>query len=115
MAKYVVLWTSLNRAIIVSITDGVEEILHVESKGKGGVEEKWRQHRGRHYRKVIRAIQDAQEIFIFGPAQAKLEMKIEILKSEPLSHRVVGTESADTMTEDELVALARVICRSRIV
>ena len=115
MAKYVVLWTSHKRAIIVSITDGVEKILHVESNGKGGVEEKWRQHRGRHYRKVVRAIQDAQEIFIFGPAQAKLEMKIEILKSEPLSHRVVGTESADTMTEDELVALARVICRSRIV
>ena len=45
MAKYVVLWTSHKRAIIVSIMDGVEEILHVESKGKGGVEEKWRQQR----------------------------------------------------------------------
>jgi len=115
MAKYVVLWTSHKQAIIVSITDGVEEILHVKSKGQGGVEEKWRQHRGEYYRKVIRAIQDAQEIFIFGPAQAKLELKIEILKSEPLAHRVVGTETADTMTENELVALARVICRSRIV
>ena len=115
MAKYVVLWTSHKQAIIVSITDGVEKILHVESKAKGGVEEKWRQHLGEYYRKVIRAIQDAQEIFIFGPAQAKLELKIEILKSEPLAHRVVGTETADTMTENELVALARVICRSRIV
>lgn len=115
MAKYVVLWISHKQAIIVSITDGVEEILHVESKAKGGVEEKWRQHRGEHYRKVIRAIQDAQEVFIFGPAQAKMALKSEILKSEPLSHRVVGTETADTMTENELVPLARVICRSRIV
>jgi stalled ribosome rescue protein Dom34 len=115
MAKYVVLWISHKQAIIVSITDGVEEVLHVESKAKGGVEEKWRQHRAEHYRKVILLIQDAKEIFIFGPAQAKMEMKIEILKSEPLSHRVVGTETADTMTENELVPLARVICRSRIV
>ena len=115
MAEYVVLWTSHKRAIIVSITDGVEKILHVESKAKGGVEEKWRRHRDKHYRKVIRAIQDAQEIFIFGPAQAKMELKIEILKSGPLSQGLVGTESADTMTENELVALARVICRSRIV
>jgi hypothetical protein len=115
MAKYVVLWINHKRAIIVSITKGVEEVLHVESNGKGGVEEKWRQHRGTHYRKVIRLIQDAQEIFILGTAQAKMELKIEILKSEPLSHRVAGTETADTMTENELVPLARVICRSRIV
>ena len=115
MAKYVVLWTSHKQAIIVSMTDGVEEILHVESKGKEGVGEKWRQQRSEHYRKVIRAIQDAEEIFIFGPAQAKMELKIEILKDEELSHRVVGTETADTMTENELVALSRVICRSRIV
>ena len=115
MAKYVVLWTSHKRAIIVSITNGVEEVLHVESKGKGGVEEKWRQHRGKHYRKVIRAIQDAQEIFIFGPAQAKMELKSEILKSESLSHRVVGTEIAASMTEKQLVARAREICGLRTV
>jgi hypothetical protein len=115
MAKYVVLWTNHKRSIIVSITDGVEEIRRVESKAQGGVEEKWRQRRGEHYRKVIRAIQDAQEIFIFGPAQAKMELKIEILKSEPLSQRVVGTETAERMTEHALVALARVICRSQIV
>src|SRR5208283_2082787 len=99
----------------VSMTDGVEEVLHVESKGKWGVQEKWRQQRSEHYREVIRAIQDAEEIFIFGPAQAKMELKIEILKSKPLSHRVVGTETADTMAENEIVASARVICRSRIV
>ena len=99
MPKRVVLWTSHKQAIIVSITDGVEEILHVESKAKGGMEEKWRQHLGEYYRKVIRAIQDAQEIFIFGPAQAKMELKIEILKSEPPSHRIVVTETADVMTE----------------
>jgi hypothetical protein len=113
MMKYVVLWTNHNQAIIVSITGGVETILHVESKAKGGVQEKWRQHLGEYYRKVVRAIEDAQEIFIFGSAQAKLELKSEILKVDGLSGRVVGTETADAMSENELVARAREICGSR--
>ena len=115
MAKCVVLWTSRKQATIVSITDGVEKILHVESKAKGGVGEKWRHHLNAYYRKLIHAIRDAQEIFIFGPAQAKMELKIKILKSGPLSHKVVGTETADTMAENQLVARAREICRSRVV
>jgi hypothetical protein len=44
-----------------------------------------------------------------------MELKSEIQKAGKLSLRVVGNETADAMTEDELVALARVICRSRIV
>lgn len=112
MAKCIVLWTSHKQAIIVSITDGVEKILHVESKGKGRVEEKSWQHQSEYYRRVVQAIQDAQEIFIFGPAQAKMELKSEILKSESLSHRVVGTEIADSMTEKQLVERAREICGS---
>ena len=112
MAKCVVLWTSRKQAITVSITDWVEEIVHVESKAKRRVGEKWGRHLSWHYRKLIHAIQDAQEVFIFGPAQAKMELKSEILKVETLSHRVVGTETADTMTENQLVARAREICRS---
>jgi stalled ribosome rescue protein Dom34 len=113
VAKYVVLWTSDSYAIIVSITDGVEEILHVDSKAKRQVEERRSQNRSEYYRKVIHTLLDAQSIFIFGPAQAKMELKSEILKTGALSHRVVGTETADTMTDDQLVARAREICGLR--
>ena len=112
MAKCVVLWASHKETTVVSITDGVEKITHVESRAKGGAEESGRQHLGEYYRKVVRAIQDAQEIFIFGPTQAKMALKEELLKSELPSHRIVGTETADTMTENELVARAREICGS---
>jgi len=105
-----VLWTSDRRAIIVSITDGVEEILHVESKANRRVEGRRRHPLSEHYRKVIHAILDAQSIFIFGPAKAKMELKREILKVETLSLRVLGTETADTMTENQLVVRAREIC-----
>lgn len=112
MAKCVVLWTNHKQAIIVSITDGVQEIRRVESKAKGSVEEKWRHHRREHYRDVIHAILGAHEIFIFGTAQAKMELKSEMLKIEALSNRVVGTETVDTMDEHQLLARAREICGS---
>jgi hypothetical protein len=42
-----------------------------------------------------------------------MELKSEILKTGALSHRVVGTEIADTMTDNQLVEKAREICGSR--
>jgi hypothetical protein len=42
-----------------------------------------------------------------------MELKSEILKVGKLSQKVVGTETADNMTENELVARAREMCRSR--
>ena len=110
MAKCVVLWTSEMHAIIVSTDDGVEEILHVESEASGRLGGRPGRPLNEHYRKIIDAILDARSIFIFGPAQAKTELKREMLKTETLPQRVVGTELADTMTEDELVARARQIC-----
>lgn len=113
MTKCVVLWISRRKAIIVSTTDGVEEISHVESKARRRAEGTPQQHLVEYYREVIHPILDAQSIFIFGPAQAKMELKSEILKVETLSNRVVGTETANTMTEDQLVARAREMCGSQ--
>jgi hypothetical protein len=115
MAKHVVLWISQKKAIIVSITDGAEKVLRVESNDNGRVKEEPKHHPGEYYRRVTRAIQDAQEIFIFGSAQAKMELKIAILKVDTLAHRVIGTETVNTMTENQLVARAREICQSRAV
>jgi hypothetical protein len=111
MAKCVVLWTNHKQTTIVSITDGVEKILHVESKANEGVKRQSKHDLNGYYRKVIRAIQDAQGIFIFGTAQAKMELKVAILKVGALSHRVVGTETADAMTENQLVARASEMSR----
>jgi len=115
MGKCVVLWTSPERAIIASMTDGQVEIRRVDSSAGGGVKGKGPQHSGGHYGNVIRAIHDAQAVFIFGPAQAKMDLKREIQEVETLSNNVVGTEVADTMTEDELVARAREIWGSRAI
>jgi stalled ribosome rescue protein Dom34 len=107
MTKSVVLWISRRKAIIVSTTDGVEEILRVKAMPLGQAQGAPEDRRAEYYERVIHAMLDAQSIFIFGPAQAKMELKSHILKVEALSHRVMGTETATTMTEDQLLARAR--------
>ena len=130
MRKYVGLWIDHKQAIIVSIADGQEKITHIESGVEGrrrvsggsssdthngpreSVSEKHLQERRKHqlstyYHRVIRAIRDAQSIFILGPAEAKIELRQEILKSGELASRVAGTETADRMTENQIVAKVR--------
>jgi stalled ribosome rescue protein Dom34 len=111
MAKCVVLWVSRRKAIIVSTTDGVEEVSHVEAKARRRGQGTPGHYLVEYYGEVIHAMLDAQSIFIFGPAQAKMELKSHILKVEALSHRVMGTETATTMTEDQLLARAREMSR----
>ena len=130
MRKCVGLWIDHKRAIIVSIANGQEKITHIESgvegrrRVSGGsssathygpqetVSEKHMQERRHHhlteyYQEVIRMIRDAQAIFILGPAEAKMELRQEILKSKELASRVVGTETADRMTEGQIAARVR--------
>ena len=113
MTKCVVLWISRRKATIVSVTDGVEKIAHLESAGRWQVGEAPERHLDKYYRKVTDSISDAQNIFVFGSARAKMELKCEILKVGTLSHRVVGTETADAMTDSELVARAKEIFSSQ--
>jgi hypothetical protein len=110
MAKYIVLWISQRMVSIVSVTDGVEAIAHIEPNARRQVGESPGHRLGEYYREVVDSIRDAENIFVFGSARAKMELKSEILKVGTLSHRVVGTETADAMTDTQLLAKAREIC-----
>ena len=51
-------------------------------------------------------IRDAESILIFGPGEAKDELK-ERLERNNLSDRVVGIETVDKMTDVQIVAKIR--------
>lgn len=124
------IWVDHENAIIVFLIDGRESCSRVEADAEGHfrfsggrrtsptyghqdisperrIEERYRQHLHKYYRKVIHAVRGADEIFIFGPGEAKFELKKEFKKSRELSARIVGIERADKMTESEIVAKAR--------
>ena len=56
---------------------------------------------------MTKAIGDAKKILIFGPGEAKGELEKEIKKRKDLSVTIVGVESADQMTDKQIVAKVR--------
>ena len=126
MKKKVGLWIDHKKTVVVTITDKGEEIKQIkahlerDAQPSGG----WAAHSGRdygeqdkqdrhfmgilsiYYDEVISFIHDAESIFIFGPGEAKGELKKHI-ESKGLGERIVGVETADEMTDGQIAAKAR--------
>jgi len=58
------------------------------------------------YDAVIAAIRDAEAIWIFGPGEAKNELK-KRLKKNGLAGQIVGLEAVDKMTDSQVAAKVR--------
>ncbi len=59
-----------------------------------------------YYDEVIASIRDAESILIFGPGEAKDELK-KRLESNNLGRRIVGIETVDKMTDNQIAAKIR--------
>jgi hypothetical protein len=64
------------------------------------------EHLNIYYKEVISCIREAESILIFGPGEAKGELK-KHLERERLGGRIVGVETADRMTEPQIAAKVR--------
>jgi len=129
MKTTVGLWIDHRKAVIVVLTDEAEEIKLIISKVEkqpgrpGGVRSKTpyesqllraddsRQrkltgHLNMYYDAVIACIRDAESILIFGPGEAKGELK-KCLETNKLSGRIVGIETIDKMTDRQIAAKVR--------
>jgi hypothetical protein len=95
---------------VVSITDGATKTRHITSGAKGRSANQRKHHLRKYYQEVTDAVRDAQSIFIFGSVTAKMALKEALLNSGLPIHRVVGTEVAEQMTEQQLVKATREIC-----
>lgn len=63
-------------------------------------------HLNKYYDEVFSFIRDAESILIFGPGEAKLELK-KRLEHLRLQGRIVGFETVDKMTDNQIVAKVR--------
>jgi uncharacterized protein YunC (DUF1805 family) len=129
MKKMVGLWIDHRKATIVAVTDKGEEIGLVISNverqlrrsGDSPLEGPYeaqlvpaddsRQrsftgHLNVYYDTVIASIRDAEAILIFGPGQAKDELKAR-LEKDNLGGRIVGVETVDKMTNRQIAARVR--------
>lgn len=59
-----------------------------------------------YYDEVLSYMQDAESLLIFGPGEAKVELKRRLEKNEFRGH-IFGLESAEAMTDNEIVSKVR--------
>ena len=123
------LWIDHRKAIIVAVTDKGEEIGLVISKVekqlrrsgdsplKGPYEplqvpaddsrqKTFTGHLNIYYNAVIAGIRDAESILIFGPGEAKGELKTR-LERDNLGGRIEDIETVDKMTDRQIAAKVR--------
>ena len=123
------LWIDHRKALIVAVKDKGEEIrliiLKVEKQpGRSGgnrsttpyesqlvLADDSRQktltgHFNIYYDAVIGSIRDAVSILIFGPGEAKGELKKRFERHKP-GGRIVGVETMDKMTDNQIAAKVR--------
>jgi hypothetical protein len=123
------LWIDHKKAVIVSISEKGEEIKHVISKVekqtrrtgdaplKGSFDSyqvppdskrqnAFTRHLNIYYDAVIAAIRDAEAIIIFGPGEAKVELKKRLMKKN-FTGQVKGVETADKMTDRQFALKVR--------
>ena len=129
MRTKVGLWIDHRKAIIVAVTDKGEEIGLTLSKVekqprrsgdsplKGPYESqkvpaddsRQRKFTGQlniYYEAVIACLRDAESILIFGPGEAKGEVKKRLEESK-LGGRIAGVQTADKMTDRQIAARVR--------
>jgi len=121
MKPHVGLWIDHRESIIVTVTDAGEETKTITSnmekhvRFSGGAQassdedtrdNEFSGHLNKYYDKVIASLRDAESIFIFGPGEAKGELK-KHLESQGLGSRIVAIEAADKMTDRQIAAMVR--------
>ena len=117
MSHDVGVWIDHKKAVIVSIAAGsvttrtltsdVGPHPHYSSSQEGGGEKKYEERHNlrldQYYDEVISQIGQPDALLLFGPGEAKLQLK-DRLGSQASSERIVAVESTDKLTDPQIVA-----------
>jgi len=125
MKKQIGIWIDRRQAILVSLTDTKETVKtlvsniekHVRTSGgartstpygpqeimaEDRIERKYGRHLDRFYAEVMAELAQADAIVLFGPGQAKGEMKKRLERSKVLAKKLKAVETVDKMTETQI-------------
>lgn len=127
MKKQNGIWIDSSRAIIVTLTEDKHHVREIESEvenhvyhekegdrgitmgNRHGSGEKKFTERKKHQMErflgeVIAEIKDADEVYIFGPAETKTALKTKVMSEKSSADKLKAVESADKMTLNQVVA-----------
>jgi hypothetical protein len=129
MKKTAGLWIDHRKAVVVVVTDKGEEVKQISSSVEKQLrrsdssrstkqyeplqvpaddmrEKALQGHLKRYYDEVISFICNVESILIFGPGEAKTELK-QRLEKHKLTGRIAGIETVDRMTDRQIAAKVR--------
>ena len=118
MSHKVGIWIDHKRAVIVTASEGhatartldseVEAHPHYSGQQDGGGEKKYEERHGqsldRYYDEVIRQLGHPEALLIFGPGEAKLELKQRLSRSKIFPEGTVDIETADKLTDPQIMS-----------
>lgn len=128
MKKEIGLWIDHKQAVVVVNLTPKEAIKKISSNmekhprysGEGhfdntedGSDQRFDNQLNLYYDKVIACIDDADSILILGPGEAKGELQ-KRLEDQALGARIVDVETADSMSNGQLVAKIREYFKANI-
>ena len=123
MKKQAGLWIDHRKAVIVSVTETGEEIMEMPSNMEGHVrftgrpgsdtgstedmrDRQFENHLNNYYDNVVDTLRGVDSIQIFGPGEAKGELKKRLEKTELKGH-ILANETTDKMTDRQILAKVR--------
>jgi hypothetical protein len=112
------IWIDHRKAVIVSVSEGrvtsktlesdIEAHPRFSGRQDAGGEKRYEERHGEHldqyYDDVITQLGEPETLLIFGPGEAKLELKERLSRSKTLSERPVEIETADKLTDPQIVS-----------
>jgi hypothetical protein len=115
------LWIDHRKAVIVSLTARVEKTMRIIShmerhvRYSGGSKDaaaedhrdrRYTDHLYKYYDRVVSCIRGAEDVLIFGPGEAKGELRAR-LQSDAFGGQIACLEAADKMTDRQVAAKVR--------
>ena len=118
MSHDVGVWIDHKKAVIVSIAAGevttrtltsdVGAHPHYSGSQEGGGEKKYEERHNqdldRYYDDVVGQLGKPDALLLFGPGEAKLQLKARLGRSKGSPESVVAVESSDKLTDPQIVA-----------
>lgn len=129
MKREVGLWIDHNKAVMVTVINDKEETREIRSNvekhvslsgvlpankvnlsemstAEDVIDRRFENHLSGYYDGVISMLRGADSIWIFGPGEAKSELK-KRLEREELGGRIISVDTVDKMTDRQIVAKVR--------
>jgi hypothetical protein len=129
MKREVGLWIDHHKTVMVTVVNEKEEMreirsnvekhaslssgspaktpnISVMSTAEDAMDRRYGNHLSGYYDGVVSLLRNADSIWIFGPGEAKTELK-KRLEQQDLGGRIVSVETVDKMTDRQITAKVR--------